>query len=165
MRTLAHCQCLFALALSVRVFSLLLHNCAMLPTLHIVKPSPATRVVLVLINLFGLCLCVGIVALLRSPWHSPAMLVNQLAAVAFLLALCAAALGGVPGRLLALAGAANALVLVGALGLAAWELAKAAPWQSAAGFAAMAGAIPAINTAWWLLSRERIVALAGHFKS
>ncbi len=92
------------------------------------------------------------------------MLVNQLAAVAFVLALCAAALGGVPGRLLALAGAANVLALVGALGLAAWELAKAAPWQSAAGFAAMAGAIPAINTAWWLLSRQRIVALPGHFK-
>ncbi|KRC34403.1 hypothetical protein ASE28_08610 [Acidovorax sp. Root219] len=92
------------------------------------------------------------------------MLVNQLAAVAFVLALCAAALGGVPGRPLALAGAANGLALVGALGLAAWEVAKAAPWQSAAGFAAMAGAIPAINTAWWLLSRQRIVALPGHFK-
>lgn len=29
----------------------------------------------------------------------------------------------------------------------------------------MAGAIPAINTVWWLLSRQRIVALPGHFKS
>lgn len=137
----------------------------MLSSLHIAKPSPATRVVFVLINLLGLSLCAGVVALLRNPWHSPAMLVNQLAAVAFVLALCAAALGGVPGRLLALAGAANVLVLVGALGLAAWELAKAAPWQSAAGFAAMAVAIPAINTAWWLLSRQRVVALHGQLKS
>jgi len=136
----------------------------MLSSLSMDKLSPATRVVLVLINLLGLSLCAGVVAMLRSPWHSPAMLVNQLAAVAFVLALCAAALGGVPGRLLTLAGAANVLVLVGALGLAAWELAKAAPWQSAAGFAAMAGAIPAINTAWWLLSRQRVVALPGHFK-
>jgi len=136
----------------------------MLSSLSMDKLSPATRVGLVLINLLGLSLCAGVVAMLRSPWHSPAMLVNQLAAVAFVLALCAAALGGVPGRLLTLAGAANVLVLVGALGLAAWELAKAAPWQSAAGFAAMAGAIPAINTAWWLLSRQRVVALPGHFK-
>lgn len=133
--------------------------------LHIAKLSPATRVVLFLINLLGLVLCLGGVTLLRSPWHSPAMLVSQMAAAAFLLALCAAVLGGVPGRLLALAGATNALVLVGALGLAAWELAKAAPWQSAAGFAAMAGAIPVINTAWWLLSRQRLVKPHGHFKS
>ncbi|CAN7494847.1 hypothetical protein LJR118_003441 [Acidovorax sp. LjRoot118] len=137
----------------------------MLSSLQIAKPSPATCVVLFLINLLGFFLCLGAITLLRSPWHSPAMLLSQLAAVAFVLALCAAALGGGPGRLLALAGAANVLVLVGALGLAAWELAKAAPWQSAAGFAAMAGAIPAINTVWWLLSRQRIVALPGHFKS
>ena len=116
--------------------------------------SPPTRVVLVLTNFLGLCLCMWVVALLRGSWHSPAMLLNTLAAVAFVLCLCAAARGGIPRRLLALAGMANLLVLVGVFALAAWELAGATPWQSATGFVAMAGAIPAINATWWLLSRQ-----------
>lgn len=117
--------------------------------------SLATRVVLVLTNFLGLCLCMWVVALLRGPWHSPAILLNTLAAVAFVLSLCAAARRGVPRRLLALAGTANLFVLFGVFALAAWELAGDTPWQSATGFAAMAGAIPVINAAWWLLSRQQ----------
>lgn len=118
--------------------------------------SPPTRVVFGLMNLFGLWLCAGVVALLRSPWQTPAMLLNLLAAAAFVLAFCAAARGGVPGRLLTFAGAANLLALLGVFALAAWEGDSGTPWQSVAGIVGMASPIPAINAAWWFFCRRKL---------
>lgn len=117
-------------------------------------PGLAARIALVLINFLGLWLCAGVVALLRGPWHTPAMLLNTLAAVAFVLALWAAVRRGVPNRLLTIAGIANLLTLAGVVLLAAWELADATPWQSAAGFTLMASVIPTINAISWGLARS-----------
>lgn len=122
---------------------------------RVVAPSTITRMGLGLINLLGLWLCAGVVALLRTPWHTPAMLANLLAAAAFALALCAAVRGGISGRLVALAGGVNVLAILAVLALAAWELASGVPWQSAAGMVSVGGAVPAINAAWWLASQHR----------